>query len=276
MFEEAWADLHVHTIYSDGILTPVQVIQKAKSVGLKAVGIVDHDTLDGIPEAIKAGGQYGVEVVPGVELSSQFDNKDVHIIGLFCQLDNPRLNRYLNKFQKERHRRAEKMVRNLENQGVHLTIEEVINKAAGKSLGRPHLAEVLMEKGYVETFQEAFYRFLGYGSPAYEEKYKISPEDAFRLISEAGGLSFLAHPGSSIGIEILLHFVKAGLDGIEIIHPKLSDSQTQKLQEFAKNHELLVCGGSDCHGGRTGDVYIGHYRIPYAILEEIKTALKSK
>lgn len=276
MSKDAWVDLHVHTNFSDGLLSPTQVVQKAKEIGLKAVGIVDHDTIDGISEALEAGAEYGVEIVPGVELSSQFEGRDIHIIGFYFDPEHPRLMEYLERFQQERYKRAAKMIRNLNQLGVRLTMDEVEDRARGQSIGRPHLAEVLMEKGYVETFQEAFQRYIGYGSEAYEEKYKIGPEEAIGLLSEARGLSFLAHPGYPITDAVIFRFVKAGLDGIEIIHPKFNEARTQHLHKFAKQHGLLVSGGSDCHGGRNGSICMGNYCLPYRLLEDIRQAFRMR
>ena len=276
MTKDAWVDLHVHTNFSDGLLSPTQVVQKAKEIGLKAIGIVDHDTIDGIAEAEETGAELGVEIVPGVELSSQFEGRDVHIIGFYFDPVHPRLMEYLERFQQERYKRAAKMIRNLNQLGVRLTMDEVEGRARGHSIGRPHLAEVLMEKGYVETFQEAFQRYIGYGSEAYEEKYKIGPEEAIGLLSEAKGLSFLAHPGYGITDETICQFVKAGLDGMEIIHPKLNQTRTQHLHKVAKQHGLLVSGGSDCHGGRNGKICMGDFSVPYALLEDIRRAFRHR
>ena len=233
MMKEAWVDLHVHTNFSDGLLTPTQVVMKAKEVGLKAIGIVDHDTIEGISEAVDAGSRVGIEIVPGVELSSQYEGKDIHIIGYYFDPAHPRLMNYLERFRQERYRRAVKMIRNLDHLGIHLTMEEVECRAKGQCIGRPHLAEVLMEKGYVETFQEAFQRYIGYKSKAYEEKYKINPDEAIGLISEAKGLAFLAHPGYAISDRIIFQFVKIGLDGIEIVHPKFGEDRTRPARAFS-------------------------------------------
>jgi 3',5'-nucleoside bisphosphate phosphatase len=270
---EAWADLHVHTVFSDGILTPEEVVRTAKAKGLAAVGIVDHDTIAGLEDAKEAGLVHGIEILPGVELSSQYEGRDIHIIGYGFDLDHINMLERLALFREKRHTRASKMVQNLNRIGVNITIEEIEDKAKSGSLGRPHMAEVLMEKGYVETFQEAFWRYLGYGSEAYEEKYKMNPAEAIRMIAEAGGLSFLAHPGPGVTDAVLLDLVKSGLDGIEIIHPKLTQSRTEHLQTVARRHKLLVCGGSDCHGGRDGQPMIGQFRVPYAIVEDIKHRL---
>ncbi len=276
MIDEAWIDLHLHTNFSDGLLTPTQVVCKAREMGLKAIGIVDHDTIDGIAEAVEAGSRENVEIVPGVELSTQYQGKDLHILGYYFDPNHPRLKEYLEMFRQERYRRATKMIQNLNTLGIHLTMDEVNKRSRGKNIGRPHLAEVLMEKGYVETFQEAFQRYIGYHSKAYEEKFKISPEEAIALISEARGLAFLAHPSHHLSQKDILYFIKAGLDGMEIVHPNLSEERTRELNDIVRNHHLLVSGGSDCHGGRDGFFNIGKYVIPYAILDDIKKALRER
>jgi predicted metal-dependent phosphoesterase TrpH len=270
MTEENWIDLHLHTSYSDGLLSPPEMVKHAKTLGLKAIGIVDHDTVDGIVPAIEAGKDEGVEIVPGVELSSQCDGRDIHIIGYYFDMESPKFKKYLTLFQKERYKRAEKMVKNLNNLGIHVSMDEVEGRAKGNSIGRPHLAEILMEKGYIETFQEAFHKYIGYGSKAYEEKYQIVPEEAIRLISEAKGLSFLAHPGYPIHDDMIFRLIKAGLDGLEIYHPKLDPNRMRHLQDIVREHGLLISGGSDCHGGRNGELCIGKYNVPYSVLEEIK------
>ena len=147
MIEDAWVDLHLHTNFSDGLLTPTQVVVKAREAGLRAIGVVDHDTIDGIEEAVQAGGEYDVEIVPGVELSSQYNGRDLHILGYYFDPNHPRLMEYLEKFRQERYHRASKMIQNLNMLGVHLTMEEVAKRSRGRNIGRPHLAEVLMEKG---------------------------------------------------------------------------------------------------------------------------------
>lgn len=276
MKKDSWVDLHVHTNCSDGLLTPGQVVEKAKEAGMSAVGISDHDTADGLPEAFEVGVKVGVEVVPGVELSSQFRKRDLHVLGYYFDSENERLKKHLKLFRDERFRRAERMVQKLQEIGVGIEIEEVAKKSTGCSIGRPHIAEVLMEKGYVETFQDAFKRYIGYGAKAYVEKYKISPQEAIALIAEARGLSFLAHPGPIVNDNMIFDLIKAGLDGIEVIHPNLSSNRTEYLQQIARTHGLLVSGGSDCHGGREGLYQLGDHCVPYAIVEQMKNALRSR
>ncbi len=268
--KDEWVDMHVHTTKSDGMLTPPEVVMKAKEAGLKAVGIVDHDTMEGLEAAYQAGKRWGVEIVPGIELSSQYEGNDIHIIGYYCDSAHPKMIDYIKKFINKRYNRAKKIVQLLNNMGINIAMKDVVAEATSKCIGRPHIAAVLMEKGYVYSFQEAFIKYIGYHSKAYVEKYRISPQSAIALISEAGGLSFIAHPPKNLNIETMFDFTKAGLDGLEIIHPRLQDKETRRLQEFANNYDLLISGGSDCHGRKGDNITIGKYRIPYAYLEKIK------
>lgn len=276
MIEEAWADLHLHSNCSDGLLSPGKLIQKAHDLGLKAVSIVDHDALSGINEAVECGREFDIHVVPGVELSSQSRGRDIHILGYYFDSMNKRLREYLQLFRDERQRRAERIVHKLNKMGVHIHVEDVNAKALGSSVGRPHIAEVLMDEGYVETFQDAFRRYLGYGARAYVEKYKISPQEAIGIISDARGLSFLAHPGKMVSETIILELIKAGLDGIEVVHPNLNPERTRELQDIVRKYGLLISGGSDCHGGRDGHFLIGKYNVPCSICERMKSVLKAR
>jgi predicted metal-dependent phosphoesterase TrpH len=276
MTQNLWADLHVHTNYSDGLLSPADMVQRAKESGLCAMGIVDHDTVDGIHEAELAGERFGIEVVPGVELSSQIQGREIHIIGYYFNTQCPKLVDFLELFCQERHKRAGKMIQNLNRIGVNLSMTDVEEKAKGTSIGRPHIAEALMEKGYVETVQEAFQKYIGYNSKSYEGKYRILPEEAIQLIYECRGLSFLAHPSPFIHDAIILDLIKAGLDGIEVVHPYIYDYRRKSLENLARQNGLVVSGGSDCHGGRDGLVLMGKWKIPYRFLEDIKLAHERK
>lgn len=214
--------------------------------------------------------------MPGIEFSTHLNGIDIHILGYFLDESNDKLNNYLELFREERIQRAYKMVKNLQNMGIRITMEEVLQKSQGNSIGRPHMAEVLMEKGYVETFQEAFNRFIGYHSEAYEKKYTITPDDAIQLIEESRGISVLAHPNYLITDEMIFSFIKAGLGGMEVVHPNLSDSRSRYLQHLVADSGLMMFGGSDCHGGRNGSMIIGNYKIPYQIVTDMLLLLKEK
>jgi hypothetical protein len=274
--DAGWADLHVHTAYSDGLLGPAEMVRLAKESGLRAVGIADHDTIDGLEEALEAGGRLGMEVVPAVELSSHFQGKDVHILGYFFDPSCPTLAGYLALFRQERRKRAERIVRNLNGAGVEIGIDEVSARAHGHCIGRPHIAEVLVERGYADTIQKAFQKYIGYGSEAYEEKFKLPPEQAIRLITGSRGLAVLAHPGAGMSETVITGFVKHGLDGIEVVHPFLPEARQKRLSALADRLGLLKTGGSDCHGGRDGQFLVGRHRVPYASLARLYDTHRSR
>ena len=265
-----WADLHVHTNASDGLYTPNQLVKLAATKKLRAISITDHDAVRSINPAIKEAKSYNLEIIPGIELSTIDNQLDVHILGYFIDINNEKIKHYIRLFQEERVRRAKKIVDKLYNLGMKLNIDFIMQKAGPGSIGRPHIADALMEEGYVLSYDEAFYKYLGNSKPAYVPKYKISPLEAIQLIHHAEGLSFIAHPGLEIATDKLVDYIKQGLDGIEILHPKHSQLKVNELYQFAIRHELLVSGGSDCHGNRKGQEMLGLFNVPYQFVEDIK------
>ncbi|MSS71101.1 MAG: PHP domain-containing protein [Candidatus Latescibacteria bacterium] len=268
-------DLHLHSTCSDGTSRPEAVVQKACVHGLKAISLTDHDCVDGVPAAMEIGKTLGVEVIPGTELSTTFDGKDIHILAYFIDCAHPGLLRYLQLFQDERERRAERIVNRLNQLGVGLTIEAVMARAGDGVVGRPHIADALVEEGYVFSVSEAFQKYLGYNRPAYEKKYILLPEEAVRLIHEAGGLACLAHPGIYNRDDLLPALVACGLDGIEAIHSKHTPEQIRRYEEFADLYGLLKTGGSDCHGSVRGEPTMGTVDVPYTFLEGLRGARQS-
>lgn len=271
---QGWADLHLHTIYSDGVDPPQAVVQKARKLGLQAIGITDHDAVRGIAEAETAARPLGIEVVPGIELSTSQDEADIHILGYFIDPDNARIRRYVQIFQEERLRRAEKIVQKLKSIGVTVHLDLIVQKAGKGAIGRPHIADALMEEGFVLSYDEAFYKYLAEGKPAYVPKFKISPLEGIELIHAAGGLAFVAHPGMGLHLDQLIEFIKLGLDGIEILHPKHNLHTTNDLYQLAIKQGLLVSGGSDSHGERNGENNLGLFNVPYQFIEDMKSALQ--
>ena len=263
-------DLHVHTTCSDGLLRPEEVVIKAKEVGLAAVGIADHDSVDGIVRAIKTADEIEFEVVPAVELSCIHANNDIHILGYYLDYQNPELLDFLGSVQQQRLERAHKIVGKLSEQGVDIDVERVMELSAGASVGRPHIAQVLLERGYVNTFSEAFWKFIGYHCPAYVPKMEISPPEAINLIKKFAGIPILAHPGSYRSDELVYSLIQAGISGLEVWHPEHSQSAADHYLEICQKNGLLVTGGSDCHGGRKGKIFMGEVRIPYHYLAELK------
>jgi predicted metal-dependent phosphoesterase TrpH len=256
------ADLHMHTTFSDGVFSPYELIKKCKQKGLSIISITDHDSVAAFPDAIEYGKEFGVEVIPGVELSALVDEKDVHILGYFVDYTNPNLLEYLEFFRRERVKRAERIVAKLNNINVPLKFEAVMDRAGKGAVGRPHIASAMVEGGFIETYHQAFEKFIGNGGPAYEKKFQLTLTDAIKLISSSGGLSFLAHPGRYTTEELLQQTIKSGLDGIEVIHPSHQPVHTQYYRGVVNEYFLLESGGSDFHGGKKNDdEVLGNYYI---------------
>jgi len=263
-------DLHIHTTYSDGLLTPEEVVKKAKELNLSAIAIADHDAVGGIEPAKKMGETLGVEVVPCVELSCLFENIDIHLLAYFIDQKNPDLLAFLEDVQKKRIERAKKIIGRLSEQGVKIEVEKVLAVAGGGSVGRPHIAQILMEEGYVNDMNEAFMKFIGYHCPAYVPKMEIGLKEGIEMIKKYQGIPVLAHPGTYPFEMVLSEAIAFGIMGIEVWHPEHNPTKTQFFLTVAKEKNLLVTGGSDCHGGRKGRVLIGEIRIPYSYLLELK------
>ncbi len=245
-------DLHTHTSYSDGYHSPEELIQKAKTVGIETIGITDHDNLAAIETATEVGKQLGIEVIPGVEISTDLQDKEIHILAYYIETGNKELERYLNFFREERLKRAERIVGKLNTLGLNISISDVLDKAQNSAVGRPHIAQALLERGQISSYYEAFNKYIGNGCPAYEKKVHLSPQSAFKIISDAGGLSFIAHPGYMPEI-ILKELITAGVDGIEVIHPSHSPQQIRFYRGIVNEYFLLESGGSDFHGGKRDD-----------------------
>jgi predicted metal-dependent phosphoesterase TrpH len=246
-------DLHIHTTYSDGVHGVREVMLRARRAGLTTISIVDHDNVGACAEASALGRDGGVEVVSGVELSCSIDEKDIHILGYLFDPENPSLRGYLALFRAERRKRAERIVEKLNNLDIPLHFEAVLQQAGTGSIGRPHIANALVENGYVESYQEAFWKYLGNGKPAYERKYHITPREAIELIAGAGGLSFVAHPGAGMEEAVLLSIIREGIDGIEVVHPSHPPELATYYRGIVSEYFLLASGGSDFHGGRRND-----------------------
>ncbi|RNA64524.1 PHP domain-containing protein [Prosthecochloris sp. ZM_2] len=268
------ADLHIHTKCSDGIFTPEEIVLKAKKSGLKAISITDHDSVSGIDKAKPLATQHGVELINGVEMSSTYQGHDIHILGYFFDHKNPELQRYLDHCRHLRTRRAERMVQKLAKMGVKIEIEQIILKAQNGSVGRPHIAAVLQDGGFVRSFSEAFSKYLGSHSPAYVKSIETHPADIIKLINEASGLSFLAHPGQNVPDEILRQLITFGLDGIEIIHPSHDPYKQNYYKEIANEYFLLFSGGSDYHGLKDQEEdHFGQITIPYDWVTKMKSRI---
>ena len=266
-------DLHMHTNYSDGFHSPEKLIEKANSRDIKILSLTDHDNVNGIDEAVNHAKKFEIEVIPGVEISTDIRDTEVHILGYFIDPDNEDLEHYLHFFRDERYKRAVRMVKKLNILGLDIKIEDVMQFAKNSAVGRPHIAQALLAKGQVKSFFEAFYKYIGNHAPAYERKVHLSPQSAFKIINDAGGLSFIAHPGNMPEI-LIKELIDAGVDGIEVIHPSHSPEQVRYYRGIVNEYFLLECGGSDFHGGkREDDENLGKYFTSSKVVETMKTRL---
>ncbi|WNG15972.1 PHP domain-containing protein [Cystobacter fuscus] len=242
-------DLHSHTTASDGQHSPTGLLALAASAGVKALAVTDHDTVEGLAEAAEAARAHGVELVPGIELSAFVNKREVHILGHFVRPDFPELAAYASRLRVEREQRMVLMVERMQRLGFPIRMEEVRALAAGAQLGRPHLARVLVERGWCLDVKAAFDRFLGAGKAAWVERFKLDGAEAIQLVHRAGGTATLAHPGSSkIERYDILQLARAGLDGLEALHSDHNPSVQQRYVKYAKEFDLVPTGGSDFHG----------------------------
>ncbi len=248
------ADLHMHTNYSDGKLSPVQLIDLSVNSGISIISITDHDNVNGISEAVKYGKEKGIQVIPGVEISADLDEQEIHILGYFVDYKNKKLLDFLTSSRKLRIRRNQKIVEKLNTLGSGINFNTIISKAgANTSIGRPHIAMELNDEGFVKSYYDAFIKYIGDGKPAYVRKPNPPAKEVIELISETGGLSFIAHPGKIVRDELLIKLIQEGIDGIEIIHPSHSKDDIEYFNAVAAEHFLLTSGGSDFHGGVKND-----------------------
>ncbi len=266
-----FADLHIHTNYSDSTDSPQHVVSLASECGLSAISITDHDTIDGLPEASLAGAEMGVEVIAGVELSSEYGKKDIHILGYFFDLNNSPLVNSLHGMQIARIDRMKKMVNKLSDLGVKdLIYEDVASRLRSDAVGRLHLAQLLVEKKAVPNLQAAFDQYLSEGGSAYFPKFKQTPFEAIKLIKDSGGIAVMAHPMITQRDELIPEMVRSGLDGLEAYYPNCSMEVANFYVGLAAKHGLIVTGGSDAHGKGKTSTYIGKAYVDYASVEEMK------
>lgn len=248
------ADLHIHTTVSDGRLTPTELVREAALRDLGIIALTDHDTIDGISEAQKVAEEVDIEIIPGVEITADFNGKECHVLMYGFSPDNPQIKKFLKEQQNIRVYRAQKIVGNLKKLGFDISFDEVLARAGlGASIARPHIASVMVEKGYAGNTKEVFLRYLGNNRPAYFKcEYRSVPEVA-ELARDAGGVLFLAHPGVFYSEKDLKVMLDAGIDGVEYVHPSHPYELQKKYHNWADKNGLLVSGGSDYHGYRYDD-----------------------
>jgi len=267
-----FADLHLHTQFSDGTFTPEELVLYAQKGGLACIALTDHDTVEGCARAAAACANVKMEFIPGAELTAEHEDTEVHVLGYFLDTENKILLERIAQFQAVRQRRIHEMVAALNQLGLPLTVESVFALANCKSPGRPHVARALVKERLIGSLDEAFERYLKKGRPAWVPKTKMSALESVELIHQAGGLAVMAHPGLNRTDEIIPALVEAGLDGIECFHTKHSTVMSERYLEIAEKHALLVTGGSDCHGFSKNKPLIGTVKLPYEHVERLHAA----
>jgi predicted metal-dependent phosphoesterase TrpH len=261
-------DLHVHTTASDGRNTPAEVVRLAVELGLSTIALTDHDTTAGLPEAQSTAAEYDLKVLNGIELSSESDVGEVHILGYCIDPDHAGLQSMLRKLRDARVDRARRMVDKLRELGVIITWERVQALAGEGAIGRPHVARALKEAGHVRTLGEAFDRWIANDGPAYVPRFRLTPEAAIALIREAGGVAVLAHPALSGNLSLVPQLVEAGMSGLEVYYPEHSPSDQEKLLGLCEQYGLFPTGGSDFHGlAHDGHAPMASVPVPPEVVE---------
>jgi len=263
-------DLHIHTVHSDGADTPEEIVRRAVAIGLKTISITDHDTIAGVEETIRLAEAYSLEVVSGVELSASDGSSDIHILGYFFDYSDPALAEELVRFRSARLERAKKMLEKLKEMNIDLPVEKVLDIANRGAVGRPHIAGALLDMGYVDTFEDAFRKYIGHHSPAYVPKLRLEPARAFELIRKSGGVAAMAHPGTVQRDDLIPGFVEQGMQALEVWHPQHDRGSVRYYLELAKRYGLAVTGGSDTHGARAGNSVVGSERVPASVVDGLR------
>ena len=272
-------DLHTHTSASDGTLSPEELITLANKQGIEAIAVTDHDTIEGLPEALETGKRLGIEVIPGMELSVEYGPGSMHILGLLIDLEDKGLNDALTKLQESRSDRNPRIIEKLNELRIPITMEEVEKISGGGQVGRPHIAAALVKNSHVKNIQEAFDKYLKKGAIAYFERDRLTREKAADAIHGAGGLLILAHPGT-LGLNgsafdnLLSELKDSGFDGVEVFYNNHSHVEEDRLMKIADKLGFIISGGTDFHGDIKPAIKLGvgygNMAIPYEVLQEMK------
>jgi len=271
-------DLHIHSTASDGRLTPAEIVREAAEQGLTYIALADHDSVDGIASAQATAQAFPqLKVIPCVEISTDIPQGEVHALGYFIDYTDPELGATLDRFRNSRLRRAQGMVAKLDDLGIHIDWQRVQQIAGGSSIGRPHIAQAMLEKGYIDSIKQAFTDYLGRDRPAYVEREKITPAEAVELIVKAQGLPVLAHPLTFNDPEAMIVELKAaGLVGIEAYYDGYTAEEINRLVGLADRHNLIATGGSDYHGLDPTETAIGGVDLPLESVERLIALAKQR
>ena len=268
-------DLHTHSTASDGLYEPPVLLQKAREAGLQTLALTDHDTTNGLAEAAQAAHELGIELIPGIEMNTEIDKNEVHVLGYFPDYEQSEFQQVLQTLRDARVRRGQRIVEKLNEQGINIPWQRVREIAQG-SVGRPHIAEALQEAGYVQSIPEAFDKYIGSHCAAYVPRYKLSPEDAVQLIASVNGLPVMAHPLTVPGLDTLRTrlpgMIQVGLAGIEVYYGPYTTQDEQTLKALADEYNLIATGGSDYHGPGIHPTPLGGHYVPGEAVERLKIA----
>ena len=265
-------DLHIHSNASDGQFSPAEIVRKSAELGMTVISLTDHDTVDGVLPALEAAEAFpSLIVIPGVEISTNVPTGEVHVLGYFIDYTNEELTSTLSRMRDSRQERARSMVARLKNLGLVVDWERVTELAGSGSIGRPHIAQAMLEKGYISSFAEAFNKYIGWGKPAYVERDKISPAEAVELILRADGLPILAHPFTIDDPEAMIIKLKTvGLVGVEVYYHDSTAEEISRLTKLADRYNLITTGGSDYHGlDAATETMIGGAGVPLEAAERL-------
>ncbi len=278
-------DLHVHSNASDGTLTPAGVVELAAQKGLSAIALTDHDTIEGIPEALEAAKSLPLEVIPGIELSCVYQGEEIHILGLYVDLADKNFIAETDTLKDIRMKRNTEMIHRFQNAGIDITLSEVQGGNPDTVITRAHFARVLLEKGYVKNMDQAFKKYLSYSGPYCPRKEKITPEHAMKMLRDCKASPVLAHPyqyhlGDKKTEELVSYLKEMGLHGLEVYHSSNNQYDSGKLKKLAKKYQLFPTGGSDFHGTNKPDIDLGTgrggLRISALLLDDIKRIRQEK
>jgi predicted metal-dependent phosphoesterase TrpH len=264
-----FCDLHIHSHYSDGTLSPIEIVDRAKEKDLTAISITDHDEIKAIPPARTYGKERDIMVLSGVELSAIFKEVEIHVLGYLFDIHNGALNEMLRKMKEYREKRAKEILRKLEDFGFNIEFQAVKMLSGNGTIGRPHIAQAMLETKNIRKYKEAFEKYIGNGKPCNVPKFRFDPQEAIDLLRKAGGVSVLAHPGNINEREIFDELINIGFDGIEVWHPDHSTSQISEFLTTALEKNLLTTGGSDNHGDRPTKAPIGGIEVDDSVVASL-------
>ncbi len=270
-----FVDLHTHSTASDGIYAPTQLLHMASEAGLRVLALTAHDTTNGVREAAQAAHELGIEFIPGIEINTDTNGGEVHVLGYFPEFERPAFQEILQTLRDARERRGQRMVELLNEHGIAVSWERVREIAQG-AVGRPHVARALLEAGYVQSIGEAFDKYIGKGCVGYVQRYRLSPVDATRLIDSANGLPVIAHPLDTPGLSILREWLpdlcEAGMVGLETYYGPYTEENERSLRALAEEYALIPTGGTDFHGPGIHPTPLGGRYVPVEAVERLKAA----